>query len=48
MAIDKTPGKKREYPIKMGRKYACPRCKAEVPLKQDCPSCKLEIDWSRV
>ncbi len=34
--------------IKMGNRYVCPHCRAEVPVKQDCPSCKAEIDWSKI
>jgi len=37
-----------EHPIKLGDKFVCPHCKAEVPVKQDCPVCKLEIDWDKV
>jgi uncharacterized protein (DUF983 family) len=35
-------------PVKMGDKYICPHCQAEVPVKQDCPACKLEIDWTKI
>jgi hypothetical protein len=37
-----------EKPVKVGDKYICPRCKAQVPVKQDCPSCRLEIDWPKI
>jgi hypothetical protein len=46
--------KKRDYehehgaPIKVGEKYICPKCKAEVPLNQPCPTCKLDIDWKKI
>jgi rubrerythrin len=35
-------------PIRIGDKYICPHCGAEVPVKQDCPSCRLEIDWTKI
>jgi hypothetical protein len=38
----------RERPVKIGDKYICPHCKAELPVKQDCPACRLEIDWTKV
>jgi predicted amidophosphoribosyltransferase len=37
-----------EPPIKLGDKYICPHCKAEIPVRQDCPHCKLEIDWTKI
>jgi hypothetical protein len=48
MAKDKD--KKHEHlpPVKIGDKYICPRCKAELPIKQDCPGCRLEIDWKKI
>jgi len=39
---------KHQHPIKLGDKYICPHCRAEVPVKQDCPVCKLEIDWTKI
>jgi hypothetical protein len=39
---------KHEKPIKKCDKYICPRCQAEVPMRQDCPTCKLDIDWSKI
>jgi hypothetical protein len=35
-------------PVKVGDKYICPKCKAELPVNQPCPSCKAEIDWKRI
>jgi primosomal protein N' len=47
--MDKDKKKERHLPaIKVGDKYICPHCKAEVPMKQNCPTCKMDIDWSRV
>jgi hypothetical protein len=49
MAKDK--GKKKEKhlpPIKIGDKYICPHCRAEVPVRQECPACHLEIDWTKI
>jgi len=42
--------KKHEHlpPIKVGDKYICPHCKAEIPVNQACPSCKIEIDWTKI
>jgi hypothetical protein len=51
MAKDKKKGKhehEHASPLKMGDKYICPHCKAEIPVKQDCPACKLEIDWTKI
>jgi len=47
MAKDK---KKEKHlpPIKVGEKYLCPNCRAEVPMKQPCPTCKLDIDWTKI
>jgi primosomal protein N' len=47
MAKDK---KKEKHlpPIKVGDKYICPHCKAEIPVRQDCPHCRLEIDWTKI
>jgi len=44
------PGKKHEHlpPIRVGDKFICPKCKAEVPVNQDCPHCKLDIDWKKI
>lgn len=44
------PGKKHEHadPIKVGDKFVCSKCQAEVPIEKDCPHCKAEIDWSKV
>jgi len=47
MAKDK---KKEKHlpPIKVGEKYLCPHCQAEVPMNQPCPTCKLDIDWTKI
>ena len=37
-----------EHPIKMGDKFKCPHCGAELPKMQACPECRLEIDWTKV
>lgn len=37
-----------EHPVKMGDKYVCPHCQAELPVKRDCPVCKMKLDWSKV
>ena len=37
-----------EEPLKVGDKYICPKCKAELPINQPCPSCKAEIDWTKI
>lgn len=44
------PGKKHEHeaPVKVGDKFLCPKCRAELPANQDCPHCKIEIDWSKI
>jgi primosomal protein N' len=34
--------------IKIGERYECAECHAEVPIKQACPKCKKELDWDRV
>ena len=39
---------KHERPVRVGDRYICPHCKAEVPVKQACPSCRLEIDWTKI
>ena len=39
---------KHEKPIKIGDRYVCPHCKAEVPVRKNCPVCKLEIDWTKI
>ena len=36
------------HPVKLGDKFLCPHCKAELPVKQDCPACKLDIDWGKI
>jgi hypothetical protein len=33
---------------KIGQKYVCEECQAEIPIRQECPNCKKEIDWERV
>lgn len=48
MEKDKKSIADHKHPVKMGDKYVCPHCQAELPIKQDCPVCKLEIDWSKV
>jgi len=49
MAKEKDKKKEKHLPpIKIGDKYICPHCKAEVPVRQDCPVCKLEIDWTKI
>jgi len=49
LAKDKKKEKhEHESPIKVGDKYICPHCKAEIPVRQDCPHCKLEIDWTKI
>jgi hypothetical protein len=47
MAKDK---KKEKHlpPVKVGDKYICPHCHAEVPMNQPCPTCKLDIDWTKI
>ena len=47
MAKDKKKDK-HEPPIKIGDKFVCPHCHAEVPVKHDCPACKAEIDWTKI
>jgi hypothetical protein len=37
-----------ETPGKVGDKYICPKCKAELPINQACPTCHTEIDWTKV
>ncbi len=47
MAKDKE--KNHEHtPVKVGDKYICPKCHAEVPLNKPCPTCKLDIDWKKI
>jgi len=51
MAKDKKKGKhehEHEPPVKVGDKFICPHCKAEVPMRQDCPTCKMVIDWTKI
>ncbi len=49
MAKDKKKNEGKHLPpVRIGDKYICPHCKAEVPVKQDCPSCRLEIDWTKI
>ncbi len=48
MAKDKDKKHQHEPPIKVGDKYFCPHCKAELPVKQACPRCSLEIDWTKI
>jgi primosomal protein N' len=35
-------------PVKVGDKYICPHCEAELPVKQSCPECRQEIDWTKI
>jgi hypothetical protein len=37
-----------ETPIKVGDKYVCPKCKAELPVNQPCPTCHAELDWTKI
>ena len=37
-----------EPPIKVGDKFICPHCKAEIPMNQPCPTCKLDVDWTKI
>ena len=37
-----------EPPVRVGDKFICPKCQAEVPMRQDCPTCKAVIDWSKI
>ena len=48
VAKDKEKKHEHEKAIKVGDKYICPHCRAEIPVKQDCPFCKLEIDWTKI
>jgi hypothetical protein len=48
LAKEKKANIKHKHPIKMGDKFVCPHCKAQVPVKQDCPVCKLQIDWTKI
>jgi len=47
MAKDKKKDK-HEKPIKVGDKFICPHCNAEIPVRQDCPTRHVEIDWSKI
>ena len=48
MAKDKEKKHEHEKAIKVGDRYLCPHCRAEIPVKQACPVCKLEIDWTKI
>ena len=50
MVKDKDKKKKEKHlpPIRVGDKFICPHCKAELPVKQDCPACRLDIDWTKI
>ena len=49
MADDVKKGKNiHNHPVKLGDKFVCPHCQAQLPANQDCPACKLEIDWNKV
>ena len=37
-----------DAPMKVGDKFICPKCKAELPVNQDCPSCHAELDWTKI
>jgi rubrerythrin len=44
----KTEKKQKGQVIKVGEKYECAECHADIPIHQDCPICKKHIDWDRV
>jgi hypothetical protein len=48
MAKEKKVKPLRAKPLKLGERYVCPHCKADLPVKNDCPSCRTEIDWTKV
>jgi len=48
MAKDKDEKHSHLPPIKVGDKYICPHCKAEIPVNKACPECKIEVDWSKI
>ena len=49
MAKEKQKKHQHEHePIKVGDKFICPHCQAEVPMSQPCPTCKLAIDWTKI
>jgi hypothetical protein len=49
MAKDKRDFKhEHQPPVKVGDKFICPKCKAEIPVNQPCPTCHLEVDWKKI